>query len=250
MKIFLQTTIPLFLLILGTTNANAQAIDLAKKEHQFYTAFVTNSSLSWKISLQQIADNLEESNQLLLAKGYYAAAGTALGNNEETLASELLDKGHTLVDKLLKINKDSPEANALLSAILGLKISLSPMKGMLYGSKSSRAANKGVQLAPDNAFTNYIQGNNLFYTPSMFGGDVKKSITFLEKAASIYAQKEQLQNWEYMNTLVLLGQAYHTQKDYTKAKAVFETALEIAPNFGWIQYELLPKTEKAMEEGR
>jgi len=250
MKIFLQISISLFLLILGSTKANAQAIDQAKIEHQFYTAHVTNSNLSWKVSLQQVEENLEEANQLLLAKGYYAAAGTALGNKEETLASKLLDKGHLLVNKLLKSNKNSAEANALLSVILGLKIGLSPMKGMLYGNKSSRAANKGIQLAPDNAFTNFVQGNSLFYTPSMFGGDVKESIVYLEKAISIYAQKEVLQNWEYMNTLVLLGQAYHAQGNYTKAKTTFETALGIAPNFGWVQYVLLPETIKAIGSER
>ena len=249
MKVFLQLTITLLLLMSVPTNALAQ-VDLAKIEQQFYTAYVTNSNLSWKISLQQLEDNVEEVNQLILAKGYYAASGTAFGNQEEDLASTLLDKGHNLVNKILKTNKNSADANALLSAILSSKIALSPMKGMLYGSKSSRAAKEGVDLAPDNGFTNYVQGRNLFYTPSMFGGDIKKSITYLEKAASIYDQKELLQNWEYLSTLVLLGQAYHAQKDYAKAKAVFETALEIAPNFGWIQYELLPNTEKAMDGGR
>ncbi len=248
MKVFSQLVIISALLFLGSTRACALTIDSTKTKikNQFYTAYVTNSILSWNISLQQLEDEKEIGNQLLLSKGYYAAAATAIGNKDETLASALLDKGHKLINKVLKNNNKSAEAHALLSAILGLKIGLSPMKGMVYGSKSSRAANKGIRLAPDNAFTNFVQGNYLFYTPSMFGGDVKESIIYLEKSAAIYAQKEQLQNWEYMNTLALLGQAYHAQKDYSKAKVTFETALKIAPNFGWIEYVLLPKTEKAL----
>lgn len=246
MKVFLQLTISSFLLLLSSSKAYTQVVELTKIESQFYTAYVTNSLLSWKISLQQLEDKKEGANQLLLAKGYYAAAGTALGNKEESLASEYLDKGHILVNKLLESDENSAETHALLSAILGLKIALSPIKGMLYGSKSSRAANKGIQLAPDNGFTNFVQGNNLFHTPSMFGGDVKESIAYLEKATLIYAQKQPLQIWEYMNTLALLGQAYHAQEDYKKAKITYETALEIAPNFGWVQYSLLPMTEKVL----
>ncbi|MEM1123107.1 MAG: tetratricopeptide repeat protein [Bacteroidota bacterium] len=223
----------------------AQTADLAKIEQQFYTAYITNSVPAWTISLQQLAEKQDDSNQLLLAKGYYAAAGTALGNQNEDLAEELIDKAEELVKTLLSTDKKSPEGNALLSSVYGMQIGLSPMKGMYLGGKSSKAAEKGVELDPDNGFTNFVIGNNLFYTPAMWGGDTKKGIEHLEKAKGIYEAAEQTKSWEYMSVLATLGQAYHREEQYDAAKEVYATALEIAPNFGYVKMYLLPRTEKA-----
>ena len=134
-----------------------------------------------------------------------------------------------------------------MSSIYGMKIGLSPIKGPFLGGKSSNAAKKGIELAPDNAFTNYVMGSYLFYTPSMFGGDAAGSLIYLEKAKRIYEKEGRTQTWEYMNMMALLGQAYHNQKEYIKAKAVYTTALEIAPNFGYVKRYLLPRTEKEIK---
>jgi tetratricopeptide (TPR) repeat protein len=82
----------------------------------------------------------------------------------------------------------------------------------------------------------------------MFGGDAKKSIDYLEKSKTKYESQSLTNTWEYMNVLALLGQAYHGQKAYKKAKTTYETALKAAPNFGWVKYSLLPKTEKALAQ--
>ncbi len=243
MKISTKVGMTFLMMSLFIIGLSAQ-IDRTKITQQFYSAYIMNSRPAWKISLAQLANSKDESMQLTLAKGYYGAAGTALGNQDEDLAEELLDKADEITEKLLVRNKKSPEANALLSAVYGLKIGLSPIKGMFLGGKSSSAAEKGIELAPDNGFTNYVMGSYLYYTPSMFGGDVASSLTYLEKAKGIYEKEEHIQSWEYMNVMVLLGQAYHSQKEYAKAKAIYTAALAIAPNFGYIKEYLLPQTEK------
>lgn len=243
MKVIVKTSLTLLMVGLFMIGLAAQ-VDQTKITQQFYTAYITNSKPAWKIALAQLENSKAESLQLMLAKGYYGAAGTAMGNQDEDLAETMLEKAEIATKKILARDKKSPEANALLSAVYGLKIGLSPMKGMFLGGKSSSAAKKGVELAPGNGFTNFIMGNYLYYTPSMFGGDVQESLTYLEKAKSIYEKTNQLQSWEYMNVLALLGQAYHNQKKYAKAKATYKTALEIAPNFGYVKMYLLPRTEK------
>ena len=217
---------------------------------QFYKAYTANSNPAWKIILNQLEQQTDKSEnlELLLAKGYYAAAGIAMGNQDKDLAGAMLDKAATSAEYLLKRDKEDAEANALLSAVYGMKIGLSPMKGMLLGSKSASAASKGVDLAPDNAFTNYVMGSYLFYTPSMFGGDASKSITFLEKSKTIYEQENQMETWEYMNMMTLLGQVYYGQKQYAEAKETYETALKIAPDFGYIKMYLLPQVEKMLKK--
>lgn len=247
MKVITKITMTVFVLTMILNTVIAQTIDRAKIEKQFYTAYITNSIPAWKISLNQLSGITTESDLLLQAKGHYAAASTGMGNQDEDFAEEMLDKAEIATKALLKINQKSPEGNALLSSIYGLKIGLSPIKGMYLGGKSSSAAEKGVTLAPDNGFTNFVKGNYLFYTPSMFGGDVKESIDFLAKAKGIYEQANQTKTWEYMTVLALLGQAYHSEKQFNKAKEVYETALKTAPNFGYVKMYLLPRTEKALK---
>ncbi len=246
MKIITKTGMTFFLIGLFTIGLLAQ-IDQAKITKQFYTAYITTSNPAWKITLVQLADSQEETLQLTLAKGYYGAAGTAMGNQDEDLVEALLDKAATITKKLLAQNKKSPEANALLSAVYGMQMGLSPMKAMYLGSKSATAVKKGIELAPNNAFTNYVMGVYLFYTPSMFGGDAAESLVYFEKAKGIYETAGQIQSWEYMNLMAFLGQAYHSQKEYVKAKAIYTAALAIAPNFGYVKMYLLPQTEQAMK---
>jgi len=246
MKVLTKTAITLFSVLLFTAYTFAQEVDIAKLEQQFFNAYLKNSIPAWKISLSQLEDSQDESLQLLLAKSYYGAAGAGMGNQDEDFASEMLDKAAILTKSILEQDKKSAEANALLSAVYGIKIGLSPIKGMLLGSKSSSAAAKGVKLAPENPFTNFVKGINLFYTPAMFGGDTRESLSYFEKSKIYYEKNAQTMTWEYLNMLTTLGQAYHSEKLYEKAKTTYETALKVAPDFGYVKYRLLPRTEKAL----
>ena len=246
MKVFTKATVILFSLFLLVTNVFAQAINQAEIEQQFYNAYIKNSIPAWKISLSQLEKSQDASLQLLLAKGYYGAAGTGMSNQNEDFTSEMLDKAAILTKSILKKDSQSPEANALLSSVYGMKIGLSPMKGMFLGGKSADAAAKGIKLAPENPFTNYVKGSYLFYTPSMFGGDTKESLTYLEKSKSNYEKMTKINSWEYLNLLALLGQAYHKEGFYNKAKTTYEAALKIAPDFNYVKIGLLPRTEKAL----
>ncbi len=246
MKVLIKAIIIVFPLFLLTTNSYAQDEFKTKIEQQFFNAYIKNSIPAWKISLSQLENSQDESLQLLLAKSYYGAAGTGMGNQDEDFTSEMLDKAAILTKSILAKDKDSPEANALLSSVYGMKIGLSPMKGMFLGSKSASAAAKGIKLAPDNPFTNYVKGTYLYYTPSMFGGDVKESLTFFEKSKSCYEKVAKTKSWEYLSLLASLGQAYHKEGLYEKAKSTFETALKVAPDFNYVKKGLLPRTEKAL----
>lgn len=161
------------------------------------------------------------------------------------MADKMLDKAAILTKAILKENNTSAEANALLSTVYGLKIALSPAKAMVLGGKSGSLAEKGVELDAESAFTNYVMGNNLYRTPSLFGGDVKKGLVCLEKSKKLYETAGTTQSWEYLSLMALLGQVYHDQKQYDKAITTYKTALKIAPNFSYIKTGLLPLSEKA-----
>ena len=123
MKVITKVSLPFLMIGLFITSSSAQ-IDQAKITQQFYTAYIANSNPAWKISLAQLEDNKAESLQLMLAKGYYGAAETAMSNQGEDLVESMLNKAEVLTKSILKKDKKSPEANALLSVVYGLKIGL------------------------------------------------------------------------------------------------------------------------------
>jgi tetratricopeptide (TPR) repeat protein len=181
-----------------------------------------------------------------LAKARFGAVGACFAHQEESQAKKWLKAAEKDLKGLLKSREDWAEAHALLAGVYGMQIALSPMKGMFLGPKSSRHIEQALSIDPDNALAHYQQGSSLYNTPAMFGGDVEKAIRHLERARILYEQQSDGYNWEYLNTLAMLGQAYHYQDRYQDARRVYEEALQAAPAFGWVKNVLLPELKADM----
>lgn len=196
---------------------------------------------------QQFTTSQDAADQLALAKLQYAAFAAFQKTKDEDGAQNTVNAAEKNAKAVLKANPKSAEANALLSGIYGLQIGLSPMKGMTLGSKSSNLINKALKIDADNAFANYQKGSSLYYTPRLWGGNVPKSIEHLNKAKASYEANDMQENWEYLAVLATLGQAYHYQENFEQAKSTYELALEVAPDYGWVKYQLYPNLKKDME---
>ncbi|MEO1624058.1 MAG: hypothetical protein AAFV25_02790, partial [Bacteroidota bacterium] len=188
-----------------------------------------------------------ETDPLELAKTYYAAASIYMIREQEDKAADLLSKSEKILKKLLKADKKAAEPNALLSGVYGMQIALAPMKGMTLGMKSSNLLERALESAPDNPFVHLFKGNNLYYTPSMFGGDLAKSVEHFEKARQGFEAQDAKIYWAYLTTMAHLGQAHHKRKELDKAKTVYDDVLAVSPNFGWVKYSLSPSLEKDLK---
>ena len=226
----------------------AQTIDQGL-ELQLFQAYSLNSMPLWKDALNKLQQQKDSSpeHQLAIAKIAYGMAGAYMGKNEKDKVGEMLDVAGVIADELFDQETVKAEAYAVKSAVMGLRIALSPMKGMILGGKSQSYIQKAVKLDPASPFNHMLMGNYLFYTPEMFGGDLKKAVRHLEKAKSFYEAKANKMTWEYLNTLALLGQAYHKTEQLEQAKSTYETALAASPNFGWVKFALQPALEKDMK---
>ena len=83
----------------------------------------------------------------------------------------------------------------------------------------------------------------------MFGGSKEKGLQGFQRAAELFAQEEPTDPihpvWGHSRTYAWLGIAYQNQGELESARAAFEKALEIDPDFGWVKNWLLPELEKA-----
>ena len=123
------------------------------------------------------------------------------------------------------------------------------MKSMLLGPRVGKAAQKAKQLAPDNPRVVLSAAISDFNTPEMFGGNKEKGLQGFQRAAELFAQEEPTDHiqpvWGHREAYAWLGIAYQNQGELESARAAFEKALEIDPDFGWVKDWLLPELEKA-----
>lgn len=124
---------------------------------------------------------------------YQAYASMVLASaymNKEDMEScnKKVDKAQEILDKAQAIGGENSEILALQSFIYQGRIWKNPMvAGAKYSPLSHKAADKAIDLDPNNPRPYYLKGQNTLFTPSFFGGGAKHALPFLEKAAELYA---------------------------------------------------------------
>ena len=178
----------------------------------------------------------------------YRIASLLVAGEENKAASEHLKSAVEHLKKATEIDPQVAEAYALLSSVYGRQMGLNPMKSMFIGPKSGKAIQKAKQLAPDNPRVVLSAAISDFNTPKMFGGSKEKGLQGLQRAAELFAQEEPTDPiqpvWGHREAYAWIGIAYQDRGELESARAAFEKALEIDPDFGWVKYALLPELEK------
>lgn len=219
---------------------------------QFYQAYLNNSIEIWKNGIAQLEARYKktQNDDLLLeiANAAYGSIGTCFAKQDNDTAEKMVDKTEKTLEKFLKTHKEHPDALALMAGTMGMKIALSPMKGMFLGPKSDEYIEKALQFGPASPRVHYQKGSSLYYTPSMFGGDKEKAIAHLIQSKTFHEKCSINNNWEYLVVLATLGQAYQGIGKLEKAEEIYALALEQEPNYGWVKFQLLPALQKEIAE--
>ena len=167
-------------------------------------------------------------------------------------ASAHLESAVESLKEVVRLDAESAEAWALLNSVYGRQISLSPMKGMLLGRRSKRALQMAGRLAPDNPRVVLAAAVSDFSTPGMWGGDKERAMEGFRRAAALFAVEEPADPlqpvWGHDEVYAWIGLAHLDRDEREQARAAFEKALEIEPDFGWVRYALLPGLDEAAAE--
>jgi len=101
------------------------------------------------------------------------------------------------MDKFLEVAEkvdNNSEVLALRANYYQAKLQGSPMMAPYYGPKAGNILEVALNEDPTNPRAYLLMGQNLFYTPAMFGGGADKAKPFLEKAAALFAKADR-SNW-------------------------------------------------------
>ena len=226
---FIMKTLMLTALLLWGNFWLVQAQSLTEMQ---YAAYLKVGKALWERSIDQ-AHSLHGSESFEAAMASYGLLNNTMATRDEDTFDDNVDE---VVDQLKIIIEMQPqwgEPQAVLSTVYGLKMAYSPMKGIIYGSKSGSLIESAMELQPESPLVQKLYGSYKFYTPGMFGGDTPDAIKALSKAAELFEQSKQTDTWLYLDTLVHLAQAYHKNEQKDQAITVLQKALAHEQDFDW-----------------
>lgn len=211
----------------------------------FYRGYLTASKAPWEQAIQKIEQDasLNEIDKLkAITEAQTGLLVYALANQDEATYKAVADPLEGNLETLLEQNETDARSLAKMARLNGATMAFNNWKAMYLGPQSKKLVDRALKAEPECPEAWMQRGGSLLFTPAMFGGDVDEAVIVFEKAVRYYeAQPNHASNWQYLDALAWLGQAYQKADRPAEAAEVFTKALEIEPNFGWVKYKLLPK---------
>jgi tetratricopeptide (TPR) repeat protein len=211
------------LLVVFTRIVGAQPIDI----DQITAASYESDIAALESMLAETAGASYENAYLKyrLAIGYNS-------NGQSKQSDRLLKATVDELDAVLEQRPDSAEAYALQGTAMGMRISFRPsIRGISMGPASNRAIARAIELDPSNPRVWLIKGIGAHNTPALFGGGNAKALLALDKAIALF--EDNGTGWGFADAYVWRGLTYKSRGDLGKARADFQAALLVAPNFRW-----------------
>ena len=208
-------------------------ISLAQTSKQTqYAAYLTASKTMWERSIA-LAEKESGADSFEKAVAMYGLLNNTMATQDEETFDANVDQTKDLLKEIIEQNPDHGEARAVLSSVYGLVMAYSPMKGMLYGMKSSSLMEEALKLQPESPLVQKLYGGSKLYTPEMFGGDAKKAALAFEKSIELFEAGDTTENWLYTDTFMGLAMAYNKIGEKEKSMTTLEKAIEMEPQYHW-----------------
>lgn len=140
-----------------------------------------------------------------------------------------------------------PESFALLASTLGMRIAADPeARAQSMGRRSQQALRAAEAVGPENPRVWLVKGVNAFHTPEQYGGGAETAREHLEKALALLREEAPdapEPSWGRAEAHAYLGQVHARQGRTEEARAQYEKALEVEPEYAWVKKRLLPALE-------
>jgi tetratricopeptide (TPR) repeat protein len=225
---------------------------VAEAECGIERAYLRASETSLAVAVQPIDAALaaDPKNPALLytrAFAHYAALPSLHVKKDKDALQAELKKAADLLERV-KGQPWEAEAAALHSAILGQLIGIQGgLSGMTLGPKSNRLIARAEKALPGNPRVLFFQALSLFNTPAAFGGDSVAGTELFQQSADAFAKADLTTpgpHWGRADALTWLGIAKQKAGDVAAARAAWEQALSLEPDYGWVKFALLPSLDQ------
>ena len=161
-------------------------------------------------------------------------------------ALPLFEEAVSLLERSAAI-RPLPETHALIASATGSMIGDSMLRGVRFGMKANTAEDRAVELGADNPRVLLLRAVSAWYKPSAFGGGEDRARELLQQALRAFAAdapKEPLPAWGHAEAYAWLGQTEGKAGNREAARAAYDKALSLAPDYAWVKYVLKPMLER------
>ena len=185
-------------------------------------------------------------------KGYAAYTESNLqgGKGDAAARATALEAADQALEKSIQFGRMG-EALALHATVLSVLVGVrGPESAASLSTRAAQEMAEARRLAPDSPRVAIQAGIAAFYTPPEWGGDVKKALALFEQATGAFATAGDLTaqpSWGRAEAHAWAGQAYEKTGDIVRARAEYEKALAVAPNYAWVRHALLPNLAKSSQ---
>ena len=175
------------LMILGTAMAQQANFESAMKETLtlFDSAKTANDIQAVASRFERIATT-ESSKWEPFYYHAFAYINLSFREKDGDKKDALLDIAQKSIDKALEVNGDKSELYALQGFLYQGRIQVSSMRGMTYSQKASDILEKAVKENPKNPRALFLLGQNIYYTPKMFGGGSQNALPKFQEAKALF----------------------------------------------------------------
>ncbi|MCA0377418.1 MAG: hypothetical protein LCH84_17380 [Gemmatimonadetes bacterium] len=185
-----------------------------------------------------------EHGLLLHYRGYaaYRLGQLAMSRKQEDAAEARYEEALAWLDRAVAA-QPLAESHALRSSCMGQLIAGNALRGMRYGAAASRADDQALALGKNNPRVLLLQAVSAWYKPAMFGGGQDKARQLLARALAAFERDTPgpgLPSWGQAEALAWHGQWELAAGRAAAARAAYQQALTLEPEYAWVRYALLP----------
>jgi len=221
-----------------------KAQDIYFYRSRIYDSYARGEMSGWRTAIEEMEKEYERSGseELLheLVLSQYGFIGYCLKEDMKKEASWHLERALGNLE-ILKVSKPgSAELMALEGAFMGYEMGIHKLKAMILGPKAKEKIDGAVEKDPNIVRTLLEKANQLNFSPRIVGGDTEEAIEYYKKAVRlIEADTKNLgKNWIYVNTVVVLANAYEQLGKNSLACALYEKLIDYDSNIKWVKDDL------------
>ncbi|RTQ47840.1 hypothetical protein EJV47_18145 [Hymenobacter gummosus] len=121
-------------------------------------------------------------------QAYALLIATFQSKEDGDVRDKYLDQAEAAIGQARKLRGDEAELLVLQAYVYQARLGISPMmRSMTYSQKVNETLAQAKKLSPANPRIYLVQGNNLYYTPKMFGGGAEAAKPVYDEAKARYA---------------------------------------------------------------
>ncbi len=175
-----------FTVCASTTSFNS-SMKKSLKELRAYSEDISYLKLGDKFA------GIAETNPNRFEPLYYSAYSYILASwqvNESSRKKEILSKAKINIDKAIKLSPNNNELLVLEAFYYQAMIMTNPQKyGQSYSAKANGLLVRAQNINDKNPRAEFLLAQNIYYTPTEYGGGKEKALPLFKKAAILFKEQ-------------------------------------------------------------